>query len=146
MELLSASGAALLRKITRRAQATDGITSGTRPSYARQSPWPLSTYVVTMPPRRRTFICASRSVHQRYLPWIVMEYEEFHCVAVKGVSDRLLQLLRGAGVRAEQRVIHEIGRPEYVIAVHREDIDQAQRVFSTDLGPGPRTFTSGGGK
>lgn len=74
-----------------------------------------------------------------------MVYNDFHLVAVKETSDRLLQLLLAAGVRVEQRVIHEIGRPEYVIAVHPEDLEHAQHIFSMDLGP-YRTFTSGGGK
>ena len=72
-----------------------------------------------------------------------MNFEDFHIVAFKETSDRIADLLRRAGVRIRQRVIMEIGRPEYVIAVHPEDLDRAGQVFSSDVGPG-RTFTSDG--
>jgi len=65
-----------------------------------------------------------------------MNFEDFHIVAVKETSDRLANLLRRAGVRIRQRVITEIGRPEYVIAVHPDDLDRAEQVFSRDLGSG----------
>jgi hypothetical protein len=74
-----------------------------------------------------------------------VEYEDFHIVADEAKSDRMARLLQDAGVRLQRRVITEIGHPEYVIAVHREDMDRAQWAFRQGLGPGPhRTFTSGG--
>jgi len=72
-----------------------------------------------------------------------MSFEDFHIVAVKERSDYVADLLRRAGIRIQQRVITEIGRPEYVIAVHPEDLERAQHAFSSDIGPG-RTFTSEG--
>ncbi len=69
-----------------------------------------------------------------------MTYEDFHIVGDKGVSDRVADLLRRAGIRIEQRVITEIGRPEYVIAVHPDDVDQAGQAFWSDIGQG-RGFT-----
>jgi hypothetical protein len=69
------------------------------------------------------------------------DFEDFHIVARKEVSDRIADLLRSAGVRIEERVITEIGRPEYVIAVHVEDVERASEVFSHGVGP-DRTFTS----
>lgn len=71
-----------------------------------------------------------------------MNYEDFHIVGVKEKSDRVADLLVRTGVRIQQRVITEIGRPEYVIAVHPDDIELAGEVFWNDLGPG-QTFTSG---
>jgi hypothetical protein len=44
---------------------------------------------------------------------------------------------------AIQRVVAEIGRPEYVIAVHPDDVDRAGRALSNDVGVG-RTFSSDG--
>ena len=72
-----------------------------------------------------------------------MNFEDFHIVALKETSDRIADLLRRAGVRIQQRVITEIGRPEYLIAVHSDDIDQAGQALSDDVGPG-RTFTTDG--
>jgi hypothetical protein len=72
-----------------------------------------------------------------------MNFEDFHIVAVKQTSERIADLLRRAGIRIQQRVITEIGRPEYVIAVHPDDLERAAQVFSGDLGTG-RTFTSDG--
>jgi hypothetical protein len=72
-----------------------------------------------------------------------MTYEDFHIVAVKDVSDRLAERLRRAGVRIEQRTLTETGRPEYAIAVHPDDIAQAERCLSEDIGPG-RTVESNG--
>jgi hypothetical protein len=69
-------------------------------------------------------------------------FEDFHVVARKETSARLAALLRSAGVRIQERVIDEIGRPEYVIAVLVDDLELAAEVFSRDAGPG-RTFTSG---
>jgi hypothetical protein len=72
-----------------------------------------------------------------------MNFEDFHIVALKETSDRVADLLRSAGVRIQQRVITEIGKPEYVIAVHPDDVDRAGQAFSNDVGPG-RTFTTDG--
>ncbi len=72
-----------------------------------------------------------------------MDFEDFHIVAVKETSDSIADRLRRAGVRIQQRVITEIGRPEYVIAVHPADLGHASQVFSNDAGPG-RTFISDG--
>jgi hypothetical protein len=69
-------------------------------------------------------------------------FEDFHIVARKETSARLAARLRAAGIRIQERVIQEIGRPEYVIAVHVEDLERAAEIFSRDTGPG-RTFTSG---
>jgi hypothetical protein len=72
-----------------------------------------------------------------------MNFEDFHIVAIKETSDRVADLLARAGVRIQQRVITEIGRPEYVIAVHPDDVDRAGRALSSDVGSG-RTFASDG--
>lgn len=72
-----------------------------------------------------------------------MNFEDFHIVAVEEISERIADLLIRAGIRLQQRVITEIGRPEYVIAVHPDDIDRGTQVFANDVGPG-RTFTSDG--
>jgi hypothetical protein len=72
-----------------------------------------------------------------------MNFEDFHIVAVKETSDRVADLPRRASVRVQQRVITEIGQPEYVIAIHPDDVDQAGQALSSDVGPG-RTFTSDG--
>ena len=69
-------------------------------------------------------------------------FEDFHVVALKETSERLAALLRASRVRIQERVLNEIGRPEYVIAVHVDDLEFAEEVFSQDNGPG-RTFTSG---
>jgi len=71
-----------------------------------------------------------------------MDFEDFHIVAVKETSDRLAALFRKAAIRIHQCEINEIGRPEYVIAVYVDDMDQAGQIFSSDIGPG-RTYTSG---
>ena len=70
------------------------------------------------------------------------DFEDFHIVARMEMSDRTAALLRSAGIRIQQRVITEIGLPEYVIAVHLDDMERASEIFRKDLGPG-RTFTSG---
>jgi hypothetical protein len=70
-----------------------------------------------------------------------MNFEDFHIVAVKETSDRIAALLSHAGIRIQQRAITEIGRLEYVIAVHPDDLERAEQVFSSDIAPG-RTFTS----
>jgi hypothetical protein len=70
-----------------------------------------------------------------------MSFEDFHITAAKKQSDRIAELLKRAGIRMQQRVISEIGRPEYVIAVHADDLERAEQVLSNDLGSG-RTFTS----
>jgi len=70
-------------------------------------------------------------------------FDDFHIVAVQETSDRVAEMLRRAGIRIQQRVITEIGRPEYVIAVHPDDLARAERAFSGDVGPG-RTFTTDG--
>jgi len=72
-----------------------------------------------------------------------MNFEDFHIVAVKEESDRIAGLLERAGIRLQQRVITETGRPKYVIAVHSDDLERAEQAFSSDVGPG-RTFTSDG--
>jgi hypothetical protein len=72
-----------------------------------------------------------------------MSFEDFHVVAVKETSDRVADLLRRAGIRIQQRVITEIGRPEYVIGVHLDDLERAEQAVSSDIGPG-RTLTSEG--
>ena len=64
------------------------------------------------------------------------DFEDFHIVAQKQASDRSAALLSSAGVRIQERVIAEIGRPEYVIAVHLDDIERASEVFRNDLGSG----------
>ena len=70
-----------------------------------------------------------------------MEFEDFHIVAVKATSDRIAELLIHGGIRIQQRVIMEIGRPEYVIALHRDDLAQAEKLLRDDIGPA-RTITS----
>jgi len=70
-----------------------------------------------------------------------MNFEDFHIVANKELSDQLAASLQTKGVRIQQRVIMEIGRPEYVIAVHLDDLELASKVLSDGIGPG-RTFTS----
>jgi hypothetical protein len=72
-----------------------------------------------------------------------MNFEDFHIVAVKEESDRIAEVLARAGIRLQQRVITETGGPEYVIAVHRDDLERAEQAFSSDVGPG-RTFTNDG--
>jgi hypothetical protein len=72
----------------------------------------------------------------------VDRYDDFHVVARKEASDRIANLLRSAGIRMRERVVLEIGTPEYIISVHVEDLDRAEEVFSSDLGPG-RSFNSG---
>jgi hypothetical protein len=74
---------------------------------------------------------------------IVGDYEDFHIVAQPERSRRVAAILQSGGIRIRERVVIEIGIPEYVIEVHREDLDRAQEVFAKDLGPG-RSFTSGG--
>jgi hypothetical protein len=69
-------------------------------------------------------------------------FEDFHIVARREASERTAAALRSAGIRIQERVLTEIGRPEYVIAVHIDDLDRAQEVFRQDVGPG-RSFTSG---
>jgi hypothetical protein len=71
------------------------------------------------------------------------DYESFHVTASKAVSERVVSALREAGVRFNETVWHEIGVPEYVIEVHREDLDKAGEAFWKDLGPA-KTVTSGG--
>jgi hypothetical protein len=72
-----------------------------------------------------------------------MNFEDVHIVAVKKESDRVAHLLRRVGVRIQERVLTEIGIPEYVIAVHPDDVDRASQALSDDVGPG-RNFTSDG--
>ena len=72
-----------------------------------------------------------------------MNFEDFHIVAVKETSDRIADLLRHTGIRIQQRIITEIGRPEYVIAVHPDDLERAAQALSRDVEPG-RTFTGEG--
>ncbi|HVT95705.1 MAG TPA: hypothetical protein VHD76_22860 [Bryobacteraceae bacterium] len=69
------------------------------------------------------------------------EYESFHCTAKMETSKRLAALLRDADVRFNETVWHQIGVPEYVIEVHRDDLAKASEVFGNDLGKG-RTVTS----
>ena len=71
------------------------------------------------------------------------EYESFHCTAKMEISTRLAALLRDAGVRINETVWHQIGVPEYVIEVHRDDLAKASEILGRDLGKG-RTATSTG--
>jgi hypothetical protein len=68
------------------------------------------------------------------------DFEDFHVVALKELSERTATLLVTAGIRIHKRVITQIGCPEYVIAVHPDDIERASEVFRSDLAPA-RTFT-----
>jgi hypothetical protein len=72
-----------------------------------------------------------------------MSFKDFHVVLKKAESDRIAELLKRDGVRIEQRVINEIGRPEYVIAVHSDDVGRAGDAFWKDVGDDCRTFRSG---
>jgi hypothetical protein len=70
-------------------------------------------------------------------------YESFHVTANKELSKRFANILTEAGIRINETVWHVIGRPEYVIEIHKEDIVRAEEAFAKDLGPG-RTVTSEG--
>ena len=69
------------------------------------------------------------------------DYESFHVTASKEASKKVVTVLTEAGIRINETVWHEIGRPEYVIEVHREDLVKAGEAFAKDLAPG-RTVTS----
>jgi hypothetical protein len=73
----------------------------------------------------------------------VGDYEDFHIGAQAEESRRVAAILESGGVRTRERVVREIGILEYVIEVHREDLDRAQDIFWKDLGP-TRSFTSDG--
>jgi hypothetical protein len=68
-------------------------------------------------------------------------YEASHVTASKEKSRRVATVLVQAGIRVNQTVWHEIGHPEYVIEVHRDDLAMASEAFAKDLGPS-RTLTS----
>jgi hypothetical protein len=67
-------------------------------------------------------------------------FEEFHITANAEASQRTASLFKSAGIRIRESIRHEIGRPEYVIEVHHEDLAEAEELFRKDIGPG-RTFT-----
>jgi hypothetical protein len=69
------------------------------------------------------------------------DYETFLVTASKEGSKKVVTLLSEAGVRVNETVWHEIGLPEYVIEVHREDLVRARELYWKDVGP-CRTFTS----
>lgn len=72
-------------------------------------------------------------------------YESFHVTANKEISRRVATVLAQAGVRSNEAVWHVIGRTEYVIEVHRDDLAKADEAFAKDLGP-RRTVASEGGE
>jgi hypothetical protein len=77
-------------------------------------------------------------------PPTMPDYETFHVTANTSKSNRVVKALKDASIRFNETVWNQIGHPEFVIEVHRDDLDRAQEAFLKDLGPG-RTFTSGGG-
>ena len=69
------------------------------------------------------------------------DYESFHVTACKEMSNRVMNVLRDAEIRINETVWHEIGRSEYIIEVHRDDLVKAGEAFAKDLGSG-RTITN----
>jgi len=67
-------------------------------------------------------------------------FEEFHITRIKKDSKRILELFVSNGIRAKMSELNEIGL-EYLISVHPDDIEAANKLFYNDLGQGKR-FTS----
>ncbi len=61
-------------------------------------------------------------------------YESFHVTANQEASKRVADVLKAAGTRINETVWHEIGRPEYVIEVHQDDLVKAGEAFTKGLG------------
>jgi hypothetical protein len=74
------------------------------------------------------------------------DFEAFHVTANKDASTRIVNVLKAAGIRLRETVWHEIGRPEFVIEVHPDDLSKAQAAFAKDLGPGRSIESAVGNK
>jgi hypothetical protein len=72
-----------------------------------------------------------------------MEYEEFHITKNVADSKRLVNLLRAAGVRLEERTLETNGG-EQLIAIHPDDLETAKDLFWKDHGPGMTATSSNG--
>jgi hypothetical protein len=73
----------------------------------------------------------------------IQDFETFHVTANKELSKRVVSTLTAAGIRTSETIWNEIGRPEYVIEVHRDDLAKADNAFAKNLGPS-RNVTSKG--
>lgn len=69
------------------------------------------------------------------------DYEALHVSADKGNSKYIADLLMMAGIRLNETVWNQIGHPEYVIEVHKDDFEDAGELLLNHAGSS-RTFKS----